>query len=167
MAGHDLEQAPVCRKSGVRKIAYFWLVCEHGVQVKVVSHGKNAYSHYRNVAFMPSLLPVPDKWEFLHWLGFSQDDVRDEYYHSHAYPVRRIPPRLSCIRSVFAALLSSRLPYFAGLPRPRRPLSTSCSTITEPGALRWMYSDAARPGSTAFTMPSRCWQRAAERNTVW
>lgn len=57
----------------------------HAKQISVVQHGKNEYSHYTNVAFMPSLLPVPHKWRFLSWLGFSDDDIRDEYYHSNAY----------------------------------------------------------------------------------
>lgn len=57
----------------------------HAKQISVVQHGKNEYSHYTNVAFMASLLPVPHKWRFLTWLGFSDDDIRDEYYHSNAY----------------------------------------------------------------------------------
>lgn len=54
-------------------------------KINVVEHGKNAHSSYVNVAFMPSLLPVPDKWQFLRWLEFTESDIRDEYYHSHAY----------------------------------------------------------------------------------
>lgn len=57
----------------------------NATQIKVVEHGKNKFQHFHNVAFMPSLLPVPDKWQFLHWLGFRESDIRDEYYHSNAY----------------------------------------------------------------------------------
>lgn len=57
----------------------------NATQVNVVEHGKNAYRDFYNVAFMPSLLPVPHKWQFLLWLGFTENDIRDEYYHSHAY----------------------------------------------------------------------------------
>lgn len=56
-----------------------------GLKVNVVQHGKNEYIDYRNVAFMPSLLPVPYKWEFLLWLGLTENDIRCEYYHSNAY----------------------------------------------------------------------------------
>lgn len=54
-------------------------------KINVVEHGKNAHSSYLNVAFMPSLLPVSEKWQFIRWLGFTESDIRDEYYHSHAY----------------------------------------------------------------------------------
>lgn len=57
----------------------------HAKQISVVQHGKNEHSHYTNVAFMPSLLPVPAKWRFLNWLGFTDDDIRGEYYHSNVY----------------------------------------------------------------------------------
>ncbi|WP_215905876.1 hypothetical protein [Reyranella massiliensis] len=57
----------------------------HAKQISVVQHGKNEHSHYSNVAFMPSLLPVPAKWRFLNWLGFTDDDIRGEYYHSNVY----------------------------------------------------------------------------------
>lgn len=57
----------------------------NGQRVKVVMHGRNDFSDYRHVAFMPSLLPVPDKFDLIRWLGHSADDIRDEYYHSHAY----------------------------------------------------------------------------------
>lgn len=57
----------------------------HAKQISVVQHGKNEHSHYTNVAFMPSLLPVPPKWRFLNWLGFTDDDIRGEYYHSNVY----------------------------------------------------------------------------------
>ena len=56
-----------------------------GTQISVVQHGKNEHSQHTNVAFMPSLLPVPFKWDFLKWLGFGEDDIRDEYYHSSVY----------------------------------------------------------------------------------
>lgn len=56
-----------------------------GMKVKVVQHGKNQYIDYLNVAFMPSLLPVPHKWRFLLWLGLTEDDIRSEYYYSNAY----------------------------------------------------------------------------------
>ena len=81
----------------------------NGLQIGVVAHGKNAYSHFRNVAFMPSLLPVPDKWRFLSWLGFSDDDIRDEYYHSHAYQtVFRSAARLQQRAGVVKAVLPGR-----------------------------------------------------------
>lgn len=57
----------------------------HAKRISVVQHGKNEHSHHTNMAFMPSLLPVPHKWRFLSWLGFTDDDIRDEYYHSNAY----------------------------------------------------------------------------------
>jgi hypothetical protein len=57
----------------------------NGLRVKVVLHGRNDFSAYRHVAFMPSLLPVPDKYELIRWRGHSADDIADEYYHSHAY----------------------------------------------------------------------------------
>jgi hypothetical protein len=57
----------------------------NGLRLPLVMHGKNEFEGFQNVAFMPSTLPVPDKWRFLRWLGLTDEDIRDEYYHSHAY----------------------------------------------------------------------------------
>lgn len=77
-----------------------------GVRLPLVMHGKNAFASYRKVAFMPSTLPVPDKWRFLTSLGFSDDDIRDEYYHSHAYQtVFRSAARLAHREGEVTALL--------------------------------------------------------------
>jgi hypothetical protein len=52
---------------------------------------------------------VPDKWGFLDFLGFSDDDIRDEYYHSHAYQtVFRSAARLENRQGEVTALLPGR-----------------------------------------------------------
>lgn len=56
----------------------------NGTRLPLVLHGKCEWDQHVNVAFMPSTLPTPDKWQFLNHLGFSADDIRDEYYHTHA-----------------------------------------------------------------------------------
>ncbi len=57
----------------------------------------------------PSTLPVPDKWRFLSWHGFNADDIRDEYYHSHAYQtVFRSAARLDQRDGEVTALLPGR-----------------------------------------------------------
>ena len=81
-----------------------------GVRLPLVMHGKNEFATYRNVAFMPSTLPVPDKWRLLSSLGLSADDIRDEYYHSHAYQtVFRSAARLDQREGVITALLPGRV----------------------------------------------------------
>jgi len=81
----------------------------NATKVNVVEHGKNAYRDFYNVAFMPSLLPVPHKWQFLLWLGFSENDIRDEYYHSHAYQtVFRTAARQQNRTGIVRAILPAR-----------------------------------------------------------
>jgi len=80
-----------------------------GHRLPLVMHGKNEFAAFRKVAFMPSTLPVPDKWRFLTSLGFSDDDIRDEYYHSHAYQtVFRSAARLENREGEVTALLPGR-----------------------------------------------------------
>ena len=87
------------------------LFAPHGKRVKVVMHGRNDFSAYQHVAFMPSLLPVPDKFELIRWLGHSAADIRDEYYHSHAYQsvfrtAARSPNRLGEVHAILPGRLA-------------------------------------------------------------
>ncbi|MDB5965336.1 MAG: hypothetical protein JWQ72_1836, partial [Polaromonas sp.] len=143
------------------------LFAPYGTRVNVVMHGRNDFSAYRHVAFMPSLLPVPDKYKMIRWLGHSADDIRDEYYHSHAYqtvfrtaarsPDRQgnvdaiVPGRLACQYIQGKAPGAEIFEHDVSPPRPPRGRPRIYTTKGESDRARaqrtWQQRNPGRPTS--------------------